>query len=109
MAIDLNKVLGDMGDAALTAAGNQWNNIKAYAEPELHKLAVTGLQIESLKLSHQIDEDEAQTLLDLQKNAAMAVALTVEGMGRIALEQAINAALGVLRAAINTATGFTLL
>jgi hypothetical protein len=108
MPIDPQQLLKNMGVAALGAATDQWDSIKAYGEPELQKLAATAVQIETLKLSNQIDAQEAQVLFDLQKNASLAVALTVAGMGKLALEQAINAALGVLRAAINTATGFKL-
>jgi hypothetical protein len=45
----------------------------------------------------------------MQKNSALAVMLTVEGLGLLTVESAINAALGAVRDSVNTAVGFALL
>ena len=45
----------------------------------------------------------------MQGNAAAAVLTAIETIGMIAAQDAINAALGVLKKAINTATGIALL
>jgi hypothetical protein len=43
--------------------------------------------------------------MDLQHNASRAVLLTIKGLGIIAVEGAINAALDVVRDTINSAVG----
>jgi hypothetical protein len=45
----------------------------------------------------------------MQKNAMRSVMLAVEGLGIIAVEAAINSALGVVRKTVNTALGWPLL
>ena len=45
----------------------------------------------------------------MQKNASRSVLLTVEGLGILAVEEAINAALDVIKGAANKAIGFALL
>ena len=45
----------------------------------------------------------------MQKNATKTVFLTVEGLGILAVEAAMNAALKTIRDAVNTAVGFVLL
>jgi hypothetical protein len=45
----------------------------------------------------------------MQKNSALAVLLTVQGLGLLTVESAINAALGAVKETVNTALGFLLL
>ena len=47
--------------------------------------------------------------MEIQKNASRTVLLTIEGLGLLAVEAAINAALNVVKDAVNTGIGFTLL
>jgi hypothetical protein len=56
-----------------------------------------------------LDEPRAKLLLDMQKNASSSVLQTVKGLSLLAAEQAINAALNVLRSSVNTAIGIALL
>ncbi len=60
-----------------------------------------------LHLSGQITEEQARLHLDIQKNASRTVLLTVEGLGLLAAEQAINAR--VVRDSVNTALDFVLI
>jgi hypothetical protein len=107
--IDAGKLLGDMGTAAANAAGANWGTVRDYAETELQKLAATAAQIALQKTRGTITEDEAATLVEMQKNASRAVLLGIEGVGLLLAEEIINAALGVLKGAINAATGFKLI
>lgn len=91
------------------AVGENWPKISEYATGEGKKLAETLVQIEALRAVHQISEGEASVLLEMQKNTARSVLLAVQGMGLIAVEEAINAALAAVRGAVNTALGFALL
>jgi hypothetical protein len=45
----------------------------------------------------------------MQKLASQNVLLTLQGLSLLAVEAAINAALGVIKTAVNTAIGFALL
>lgn len=45
----------------------------------------------------------------MQKSATRSVLLTAEGLGELATEEAINAALDVARPIVNAALGFLLL
>ena len=65
--------------------------------------------VEKLKLLGQIDEEEAELQFNIQKNASRTVLLTIEGLGILAVEQAINAALDVVSDTVNTALGFNLI
>jgi hypothetical protein len=89
--------------------GQQWPKVKDFAEGEGKKLATSLAQITKLKLTGQITEGESSVLFEMQKNATRAVLLAIEGMGIIAVEQAINAAIDALRGTVNTAIGFALL
>lgn len=84
-----------------------WPDIKDYAEVEAKKMAQTLVQIETLRLKGK-PESELSALLQMQRNAMRAVLLTIEGLGLLAVEQAINAALDIIRTAVNTALGFEL-
>lgn len=65
--------------------------------------------LERMKLAGELDEEEARLYLDIRKNALRAVVLATEGIGLVAAENAINAALGAVRNAVNKALGFPLL
>ena len=107
--IDVDQVLSGMLGAAQGVFNDKWPSIKDFAEAEFEKLARTLAQIELLKVSNQIDEGEASVLFEMQKNTARAVMLALEGMSLLLVEGAINAALAVVKDAVNTALGFALL
>ena len=76
---------------------------------ESKKLAESLVMIERLKLAGKITEEQAKLHFEIQKNASRTVLLALEGLGLIAVEQAINSAIAVLRDSVNTALGFSLL
>ncbi|MCK9372617.1 MAG: hypothetical protein M0P91_05425 [Sulfuricurvum sp.] len=107
--IDIQQVFTSMVEAASGVFDKKWPGIKDYAEAEFKKLAITFAQIETLKLSGQISEAEASVLLEMQKNTTRAVMLALEGMSLLLVEEAINAALAVVKDSINTVLGFALI
>jgi hypothetical protein len=109
MAIDIQQLLTPMLNAAKAVIGKKWPDIQTYAETEFKKIGENILMIEKMKLQGNVTEPQAKILMDLQKNASRAVLLTLEGVGLIAAEQAINAALGAIRDVVNKAIGFALL
>lgn len=105
MKIDIEKLLKGMLEAASVVLKNHWPKAKDYAENEFRKLLLEAQHIAQLKDDAKITEQEATYLMDLQRNASRAVLLTIEGLGILAVEAAINAALAVVRDTINSAVG----
>jgi hypothetical protein len=95
--------------AARESLGKSWKQVKDFAPGEMKKLAETLVQIGKLSALGRITPGEASVLLDMQKNTARTVLLTIQGMGLIAVEMAINAALGAVRDLVNGALGFALI
>lgn len=87
----------------------KWPEIKEYGETECKKLAQTLVMIEALIATEKINQEQASLHLEIQKNATRTVLLTLEGMGILAVEAAINAALEAVKQTVNTALGFKLI
>ena len=109
MAIDFTALTAQMGAAALAVLKDKGPAVKTFAQGELNKLAQTIATIEEASLAGHISEDEARLLLQMQKHAARTVLTAMEGMSLLVAEQAINAALDVVRVAVNSALKFALL
>jgi len=109
MSLDVGDLASKMFEAFKGELSEKWPDVKDYAETESKKLAENFVMIERLRLSGNITEEQAKLHHDIQKNASRAVLLTVEGLGLIAVEQAINTAMDVLRDTVNQALNFALL
>mgnify|MGYP003393547571 FL=1 len=107
--INMEKLVKDMTGAATGVLKEKWPSVKTYAEAEFKKLGETVIAVQKSKLTGNITEEEARLLMEMQKNAMRSVFLTVEGLGIIAVEEAINAAMAVVRSTINTAIGWSIL
>ena len=109
MALDISELIPDMLSAAGGVLQNSWSEAKDYAETEFRKTAETLALIAKLYEEGTISEERARLHLEFQKSSMKTVLLTIEGLGIIAVERAINAALGVAKDTVNTALGFTLI
>ena len=109
MNLDVGQLAGSMLTAALAVLKKQAPEIKEYAQTEFRKIADTIVMIGRLFAAGQINEQEAKLHLQIQTNASRAVLLAVEGLGLLAAEQAINAALGAVKDTVNAALPFHLL
>ena len=107
--INVSEVLSSMLTAAEGVFDQKWPQVKDFAETEFEKLAQTLSQIAKLKITNQITDGEASVLFEMQKNTARTVMLALEGMGLLLVEQAINAALQVVKDTVNGAIGFALI
>jgi hypothetical protein len=103
--INSDQLLASMATAAAGALQQRWPTVRDYAETEFRKFLIQAEHIKKLKSEDRINEDEARLLVDLQRNAMRSVLLSLEGLGILAVEAAINAALGVIRDAVNKAIG----
>jgi len=109
MALDLEDLSKAILSAVVPVLKKGGKDAKDFAEMESAKMAQTLVSIEQLFAQGTINEDQAKALLDMQKNAAQAVLLAVEGIGILTAQRAVNAALGAVATVVNTALGFPLL
>lgn len=65
--------------------------------------------IEDEVLAGRMSLNKARLHLEMQKDTAITVLLTVQGLNLIAVEQAINAALNVIKDTVNAALKLPLL
>ncbi|MEL6820447.1 MAG: hypothetical protein AAFP70_01700 [Calditrichota bacterium] len=107
--MNTREVLKEMTLAAKGSLGDKWPEMKSYTESELKKLAETMSMIQKLSASDAITKKQAKLLLDIQKNTARTVMLTVEGMGLMAVEKTLDNAFAVVKTPINTLLGWKLL
>ena len=109
MAIKLADILTPMLDAATKSLKQDWPKAKDYAKPELKKLAQSLVDITKLAAKGTINKQQAKALFQIHKNTTQMVLLTIEGLGIIAVENAINAALKAAKQTINTAAGIAVI
>ncbi|SRR6266498_4184919 len=108
MALDLEELAKQMFGAAFPIIKNRAPEIRAYAEGEFKKIAQTILTIEGESVQGRITPEEAAILFEMQKGASRAVLLTAAGLSLLIVEEAINAALEVIKTAVNSAVKFAL-
>lgn len=109
MSLDPAHLAKPMLVAAQQSLGANWGKVRDYAESELKRLAQSLADTAQLVADGKITAQEAASLLRIHQHTGTTVMLTVEGMGIIAVENAINAALGVVRDAVNKAAGAQIL
>jgi len=108
-SLKVDELVGAMQLAASGVLKSKWSTASAYSETEFKKLALAAGMIETGTLSGEISKEEAVLLWDMQKNAARSVLLTIEGLGVLAAEEAINIAIAAVKGAINSAVRFDLI
>jgi len=109
MALKLSDVLSPMLKAAKNSFKDSWPKVKDYARPELKKLAQSMVDITRLVVADKVNKQQAKALFNIHKNTTQMVMLTIEGLGIIAVENAINAALKAVSDVVNTASGIKIL
>ena len=109
MALDLTELATNMASAAKEVLTESWDDIQPLAEANFFLLAQGITNIEEKILLGDISEEKAKKLLRMKKNTLEIALLTVEGLSLIAVEQTINAALNVVKDAVNSALNFTLI
>lgn len=109
MAINKSALLKDMVAAAKLVLEDAWPDLKEVATDEFRGIAESIKTIERLRLQQKISQRQARLLLKMKRNTAKIVLLSFQGMGLIAVENAVNAALKVARDTVNTSLGFRLI
>jgi hypothetical protein len=124
--MNVEDTLKKMLEAAAAAAQIHWNDFRTFAEQEFRNLAEAGAQLEADYLADVAEaelqqdatqRDEAKGKAKLRADLAFEnLRLASEGVltatkadAKIAAQDAINAAIGVLQDAINKSVGVALL
>jgi len=104
---------GNLGEkmfvAAKSSLGPMFKLVQQFLKYEMEKLAITIRMLVQGVANGDISKTEAKILLNQQKVATAAVLTCAEGMTAVAVQAAINAALGVLKGFVNGKVGFALL
>lgn len=109
MSLDVIKLGKDILAALNGSLAEKWPDVKDYGEAEAKKLAQTLVMIGTLQATGKINKEQAALHLEMQKNATRMVLMTIEGLGVLSAEAAINSALAAVKDTVNKEIGFTLL
>lgn len=107
--LDFNLLLNQMINAGKASFSDKWPGVKDLATNSFQKLAQTLVDIEKMRIEGTIDETQARLLIDMEKNTFKIVLLSIEGLGLLAVEDALNAALKIIKDTVNKAIGFILI
>jgi hypothetical protein len=103
------KAAGEAVNKKWKGLSETWDDARGYAESEFKKILEAIVFIEKEVSAGRMTKKRAKMHLTMQKNSAEMVLLTIEGIGIIAVEGLINAALGAVKETINKALKFSLL
>lgn len=109
MALDVGALGSKMLDAALPILKKHAEEAESFASVEFKKISQTMASIQEMLEAEQINQQQAQLLLDMQKSSSRSVLLTVKGLELLAAEEAVNAALSIVKGVVNTAVKFPLI
>jgi|SRR6185369_4454038 len=108
-SINVDQVVASMLQAAQGVLARKWSKAKDHAEIEFKKIAEVIAFIEAQRALNLMSDEKARLRLEMQKNRTMTILLKLEGLGFLAVEAAVNAALDVVKETVNTAVGFALI
>ena len=104
MTLDISQIASQMLSTALPILIKGGGDEKNYTMAEFMKIAERIKYIGEQFVLQNLNQDEATNLLQAQVTETQIAIQAVEGLSMIVVENAINAALGV----VNTALGFGL-
>jgi len=107
--IEIAELLNSMLEGVKKSLEKKWPRVRDLATSEFKKFAQNIEDIKAMKKKRSITRQQALLQLDIQKNSIKTVLLTEEGLGLLAVEAAINAALDAVRSTVNKAIGWALI
>ena len=107
--MDVAALADQMLAAALPILKKGAEDVESFAKTEFTKIAQTIVSIGEQVATGQINHQQANLLLEMQTSASRNVLLCLEGLSLLAVEEAINAALAVVKTAVNAALKFPLI
>lgn len=109
MLLDIPLIAAGMAGAFLSSLRKDSATIRALAGDEAQKLTRALTTIAQLLESGDIDAEEAEALIDVQRAATEAVFASLEGIGRVVARRATRAGLTSAVTAFDGVIGFPLL
>jgi hypothetical protein len=109
MSLDAGALANQMLGEALPMLKRNAADAESFAAVEFNKIAHTIVSIHDMLNAGQINQQQARLLLDMQKSASRTVLLTLRGLALLTVEEAINAALNVVKEVVNGAVKFPLI
>ena len=107
--LSVGDLVSDMLQAVKASLGKDYSKAKDFARPEVQRLARSVVDIARLVAAGKVTKQQAKSLVAIHKNTTRVVFLTIEGLGIIAVENALNAAIGAIRNTVNGAVKFALI
>jgi len=107
--INIPSLLTQMLAAAKVPLQSQFKEAKPFAKQQFKELLENIKMIAKMKLDGTLSMEKAKLHIEIQKNSMRIVLLTIEGLGLVAVENAINAAISVVKSTVNSAIGLALL
>jgi hypothetical protein len=109
MSLNIESIGKQMINAAKSVVGDKWPMTKNYFEAESKAYASRLSTIVELHVNGLISEERAKQHVAFQSNSWETVLLAVEGLNQLMVEEALNAAIKIIRDSVNEAIGFVLL
>jgi hypothetical protein len=103
MNLDFKKLASEMVEAMRLAVGDHMEDVRTLADDELEDFAKRTAVLAEKVATGKITPDQAKAVLKIRKAAVETVLLAVSGIGLLAAQDALNAAIGVLKKAVNAA------
>jgi hypothetical protein len=103
MDLDFKKLASEMVDAMKLAIGSHIEDVRKLADDELEDFAKRTAVLSEKVATGKITIEQARAVLKIRKAAVETVLLAISGISVLAAQDAINAAIGVLKKAVNSA------
>ncbi|MBA3898921.1 MAG: hypothetical protein H0X62_01730 [Bacteroidetes bacterium] len=94
--IDIKKTGAEMLEAMKTILGKHFSEVKKMAIGELEDFAKRTIELAEKVNNGEITQAQAKAILKIRQNAVETVMLSIAGIGLLAAQEAINAAIGIL-------------
>lgn len=109
MPLNVTDILNQMLGAALPKLTAGGQSAIDTAKDEFAQIAAEIASITEDVLQGNLTETEAQNLLKMQVERTDSALMEVQGLVKLSVEEAINAALSVVKTAVNTAAGLAII
>lgn len=103
--MNVNEIIHQALDAAKRSLGNKLPQTLDYVEKTIKQLGIEMADVEAERVTGQMDDDTVRLIMDTEMNAVRTVEITGECIVKVAAEQAINAALDVVKKEIGKVLG----
>jgi orotate phosphoribosyltransferase-like protein len=109
MVLDVALIGASMTKAFVTSLKTSSSQLKALAAAEAEKFAVSLATIARLLAAGEVDQEEAEVLIGIQKSATESVLSSLAGVSAVAARRATRAALTSVVASVDSVIGIPLI